>query len=330
MKKIVSIIIPVYNAERYLDGCIKSILQQSYPTIELILVNDGSRDMSADICKAYQEADARVRYLYHDNKGVSATRNEGLDAATGDYIMFVDADDRLKPDAVQKMMETVRDKQVDLVLSGYECVYSDRTEPIVIEPCAIHLKEEIPAYFFAHYLEGIASSVWAKLYRKELIKHRFRTDLTMGEDMLFNMQYIKSISSVCAISDVLYEYDQTSTESLVRKYRPKYFEQDCIVCGEWLQWGRTLTLSKADMGNVYYRISSSFLTYMNYLVANNPIPEVRKALEGISSADLHDAICYSLDRYNVLHKCILLCMRNKKYSCAILCMKLYRLLKKNA
>ena len=325
---VVSVIVPVYNAERYLEACIRSILEQDYPHIELMLVNDGSKDGSGKIAEAWQQKDERVKYLYHPNAGVSATRNEGLDAAAGDYVMFVDADDRLRAGAVRQMVEKAECEQVDLVLCGYNSVFADHEEHKTIEPVMLRTEERITAYFFEHFLEGISSSVWAKLYRREKLTGRFRTDLTMGEDQLFNLEYIKGLSSLCAMEDVFYDYDQTNVDSLVRRYKPFYYAQTCTVIGEWLTWGRERGLSEADMSNAYYRLVSMYLSFMQHAAGREKLANAAQQCCEAANELLDNAVVYAGSRFNVLHRMILKCARRRHFRCAVLGMKAYGMIQK--
>lgn len=324
----VSVVVPVYNAQRYLDACIRSVLEQDYPHIELILVNDGSKDDSGKIAQAWQKKDARVKYLYHPNAGVSATRNEGLDAATGDYVMFVDADDRLRAGAVRKMVEKAENEQVELVLCGYNCVYADREEIKTIAPVTLRTEEQLTGYFFEHFLEGIASSIWAKLYRREKLTARFRTDLTMGEDQLFHLEYVKNISSLCAMEDAFYDYDQTNADSLVRRYKPFYYAQTRTVISEWLKWGRERGLKEADMSNAYYRLVSMYLGLMQYAVRTEKLSDAAQICCKEADPLLEEVVPYVQNRFNVLHRLILKCVCRRRFRCAVLGMKAYSIVHK--
>ena len=325
---VLSVIVPVYNAEKYLDACICSVLEQDYPHIELVLVNDGSKDGSGKIAESWQQKDERVKYLYHPNAGVSATRNEGLDAASGDYVMFVDADDRLRAGAVRAMVEKAESEQAELVLCGYNCVFADREELKTIEPVTLRTKEQVTAYFFEHFLEGISSSVWAKLYRREKLTGRFRTDLTMGEDQLFNLGYIREISSLCAMEDVFYDYDQTNVDSLVRRYKPFYYAQTRTVISEWLAWGASRGLEQADMSNAYYRLGSMYLTLLQYAAGKEKLSGAAQLCSEEADGLLDDAVLYAGSRFNVLHRLILKCVRSRYFRCAVLGMKAYSAVQK--
>ena len=125
-ERLVSVVVPVYNAAEYVEGCIDSILAQDYTNIELILINDGSVDMSGEICENYAAKDSRVVYRYQNNSGVSTARNHALSIAIGDYVIFIDSDDKLKPEAIRTMIQALEAEDADLCVCGYEIVTSER------------------------------------------------------------------------------------------------------------------------------------------------------------------------------------------------------------
>lgn len=129
MNSIVSIIVPVYNVEKYLRDCLNSIVIQTYKSIEIILVDDGSTDLSGSICDEFAHCDSRVRAIHKENGGLSDARNVGLDLSTGDYVLFVDSDDMITPDMVEELMNTVSsaDGSVDMVYFGFAKIYKNKT-----------------------------------------------------------------------------------------------------------------------------------------------------------------------------------------------------------
>lgn len=126
----ISVIIPVYNVEKYLPACLDSVIRQSYTSLELILVDDGSSDRSLEICRSYAERDDRIRVIRRDNGGASAARNTGLDHASGEYVSFVDSDDILFPDALEKLYQMVLREKTALAVGGFLEWYKNRMRPI--------------------------------------------------------------------------------------------------------------------------------------------------------------------------------------------------------
>ena len=156
MQPTVSIIVPVYNAEKTLERCVDSILNQTYQDFELLLVDDGSPDGSGALCDAYARQDSRVRVFHQENAGVSAARNLALDHAAGEYLQFLDSDDWITPDATSSLVRAAREHQCDLVIADFYRVCGDRVsrkgdidDPVVLtqEEYAAHMMEN-PADFY--------------------------------------------------------------------------------------------------------------------------------------------------------------------------------------
>ena len=143
---LVSVIIPVYNVERYLAQCLDSVINQTYPNLEIICVNDGSRDGSPDILRRYADEDARIQVIDKANGGVSRARNDALDCARGEYIMFVDSDDWVEPDACENAVNAMREYDADIVMWSYVSETENRSSRKVIFPeTTVFEKEEVRA-----------------------------------------------------------------------------------------------------------------------------------------------------------------------------------------
>ena len=171
-KPLISIIVPIYNAEIYLDKCIKSILNQSYDNFELILVNDGSADNSANIVKKYMENDKRIIYLNQKQSGVSAARNNGINNAHGDFITFIDADDMIEKDYLEYLLSLFSNRNIDVTLSTFPFKIkndSKKNKQImddkVNEMSGIDATKEMLLY-------KIVISSWNKMFKTELIKNK--------------------------------------------------------------------------------------------------------------------------------------------------------------
>ena len=326
--KLVSIVVPVYNAEAYLDDNINSILGQTYRNIQVILVDDGSKDNSATICKAFCESDSRVVYHYKNNGGVSSARNCGIEIASGDYVMFVDSDDTVKPYCVERLVEALETTQSDLCICGYDVLTVDSEVQIPAPADRISGKEPIAKYFANHFLKGVTSSVWGKLYKKDLISEGFQTDFTMAEDLLFNLRYFQNIGSCCVISDCLYQYNQVNPYSLMKNYKKVYFSQNKAVYLSWLNWLDELQLDKAFKTNVYKRISEALINYIVFVVmqdcGNERVNAIRKTYDDI----MRNAVQCSVGSFPI-HQKIMLKLYEKKHYTALVCyVKVYLLSKK--
>ena len=198
----VSIVVPVYNAEKNIRKCIESILRQSYTEFELILLNDGSTDHTLDILKEYQAQDKRIRLIDKSNEGVSMTRNRGISEAVGQYLMFIDNDDYIRDDYVVTFVEAIESSQSDIVVGGYKRV--DDSERILFQQ---NLHDNAWAKF-------TVISPWAKIYRTEYIKKNNIEffPYPIGEDIVFNLRAYSCTERVSTVSynGYYWYYEKTS------------------------------------------------------------------------------------------------------------------------
>lgn len=231
MGDLISIIIPIYNAEKYLEKCITSILGQSYSDFELLLIDDGSRDGSAVICNYFRKRDSRIKYFYQQNKGVSAARNNGLEKASGKYLTFVDADDWIEETYLEKLFTGIEKKE--LALCGYKQIEEDR-EFYIYEAKLKAIKNILP--FFAKEnlvfgeknsivdLSSVKGYVWRCLFLKETIddnKIHFDENVFLSEDLIFLLTYINSIciKEIAYVEEYLYNYVRHAESACRKKYK---------------------------------------------------------------------------------------------------------------
>lgn len=231
---LISVIVPVYNVEKYFDRCIESILGQTYENIEIILIDDGSKDSSGQMCDFYAEKDNRIKVIHKDNEGLGYARNTGLNEAEGKYVVFVDSDDYLEQDMIQNLYEDLIKYSADTCIGGYKRVYSNKTE-IHRNPFAgqifsddFILKSVLVKMFGKEgesndYLE---MSVWKILFSNEIIKKYkilFPSEREfISEDIIFNTDYYKHSHKVYMSSTIGYCYCDNE-DSLTTKYRSDRF-----------------------------------------------------------------------------------------------------------
>ena len=207
----ISIIIPVYNAEKYLGRCLDSILNQTYANLEVVLIDDGSKDSSGEICKKYAEKDSRIVYLYQENQGAGATRRKGVEIAKGDYIFFIDSDDYLELDALDSLMKEFND-EIDCVVGQHERFGEVADIKQVVFPVGIIsvienrevglVKETLHSAF--------GQELWNKLYRAEIVKSAFSTrkiTVPYGEDSLYLIELYIRMRAVKCVDKLTYHYE---------------------------------------------------------------------------------------------------------------------------
>lgn len=209
MEKLLSVIVPVYGVEDYLNRCVDSILGQSYRNLELILVDDGSPDRSGEICDRYAAADSRVRVIHKENGGLSSARNIALDTFTGDYVTFVDSDDFIEPETLRLMAEALEQHEADIVCVGNWEVDSEtgeKTLGICPSRSQCVTGEEMVGKIFLW--DGCDSAVCDKLFRRELLEHYRFPQGKVCEDVAVTYRIILEAERVYLMDQPLYNYFQ--------------------------------------------------------------------------------------------------------------------------
>ena len=210
MRPMVSIVVPIYNAENYLRRCVDSILNQEYTDFELLLVNDGSTDASGDICEEYGDQDPRVIVIQKENTGVSDSRNRALDRARGKYLQFLDSDDWITPDATRLFVRAAEEYGCDMVISDFYRVVGERLSTKGdIEEEGVLTREEFAAHMMENPADFYYGVLWNKLYRRDIVEEhnlRMDTDINWCEDFMFNLEYIRYAKVFYALHAPIYYY----------------------------------------------------------------------------------------------------------------------------
>lgn len=224
--KIVTVIVPVYNASKTIERCVRSITSQTYYRLQIILVNDGSKDNSLEICREMSGKDSRIVVIDQDNSGVSVARNAGLDKAKGEFCCFVDADDWIDSTFVEQLVNAMSD--VDCAITGYvKESYNETSFVCMKENCfySDNINSEQIADFF---INGFVHPCWNKIFKISIIKENdifFRTDLHISEDSLFCLDYLKKCKVFRTVADAGYHYWKDSGQvSLSQKVYDDIFD----------------------------------------------------------------------------------------------------------
>lgn len=206
MKKIkFSIIVPIYNVEKYVEECIKSLVNQSYKNTEIILLNDGTQDNSFELCKKYAESNENIVLVDKQNEGVSKTRNRGIDIARGEYIIFVDSDDSLELKALEKIEKVVLSD--GLTIFGYNKIYKDKKDHIYKADLQFNDITQVEKMIFESELVG--GYLFNKVFSRKIIKDhnlKFNPNIHYCEDLLFVCEYLQYCHNFNYISKGLYNY----------------------------------------------------------------------------------------------------------------------------
>lgn len=241
----VSVIVPVYNTSKYLAECVESILTQTYPNLEILLINDGSTDNSRSICSNFAKIDSRILYIDNTNQGVSKTRNCGIKASSGEYIIFVDSDDVVENNLVEILVNAAEEQSADLVFCGN---YNLST----IKKQARHLYAGSRVFEGHNYISNILlptigptklnfnptildkhTPVWARLYRSSIIKDNniYFIDLNKlpSECLQFNIEYCLHSKKAVYVDKPLYVYRRNTIMSVTKPYRDGLIDK-------WIWW----------------------------------------------------------------------------------------------
>ena len=228
MKDLISVIVPAYNVDKYIEKCLDSILNQSYKNIEVIVIDDGSSDNTFSICQRYCGIDSRVKLVHQENSGVSAARNHGLKMCSGTCVLFVDADDWIESSMIEELYDALIIHNADLVVSNYfkdninssdttttqsnkDFYLLDKEHESLIMLASCFLNPNEWPYFFPSFMNCGYNmcSPFAKMYRTSFIKDNkllFNELMVLGEDQDFNMRFVNSINRICYCTKPYYHY----------------------------------------------------------------------------------------------------------------------------
>ncbi len=228
----ISVIVPVYNVEKYLNECIESILAQTFVDFELILVDDGSTDRSGAICDRYAERDSRVKVIHKENGGVSSARNIGIEESKGDFITFIDSDDMIDDDYLMEAIREICKQGCDVYFSGLYMETWNRQSIIdtkkytITNPEKYSIKELLDNLEIKYPLICICGP-WCKLFRSDLIKKnniKFDTSMLLGEDTNFNIDILEKCRNVFFSEKCFYHYRRGNDDSLFSRFHMDVFE----------------------------------------------------------------------------------------------------------
>ena len=270
---LVSVIIPVFNGQKYLSYCIDSLLNQTYSNIEVILVNDGSTDQSESIIQSFLVRDQRIKCISQVNAGPSIARNKGMIEAAGEFICFIDADDFVPNNYIQLLVEKIAE--------GYDvvaCGYIEVSEYGRIELNDFYQSQErlTKDEFVNGILRGVGGTLWAKIYRSSIIDSNqlhLNPDIYMCEDLLFNLDYCRYTQQFAAIKLSLYEYNRLNEGSITSKVTLNYLENNLIVMKEMGQLLQLLRWDNQKIEGLIKQRCNQLECLINY-------PFVQKYLDG--------------------------------------------------
>lgn len=286
-KPLVSIIVPVYRAEKYLDFCIQSILRQTYDNIEVILVDDGSDDKCPEICEKYATLYKNITVIHQVNKGVSAARNVGLELANGEYIQFCDSDDELKPELIEKAVWIAQENCSEVLMFGYE-TFPDGN--IVLPTIDSGLYENITALISKIKTWHSGNQLcfnWRFFFKaKFLDEHNIRFDesILFGEDVLFDIIALCEAERIWIEKDALYKYRIDNVTSIMRtRYKPNLEYLVELQYEKKIELSEKYGLNKDDdwMSDMAFYYIKSFADMLFKNAMNGPKADKKAAIKRI-------------------------------------------------
>ncbi len=265
-----SVIIPVYQSKDSLIRCVRSWLRQTCGELELILVDDGSTDGSGRVCDLLAEEDRRIRVIHQANAGVSAARNAGIRAASGEFVLFTDSDDYVETDYLEKMGALQRESDADLVLCGFHHIYDGADILKLPGETAVLEWEQASEKFLELYEKGYLNMPWNKLFRRAWMD-AFDTGLSLGEDLLFNLSYLRKCKRVAVLAEPLCYYIQEEKKlTLSSQKRQNRMELARLVCERTEKYYRD-TWGKEPGGRIFSRYLSEILDECEKLPADRSL-----------------------------------------------------------
>lgn len=229
--KKISVIVPIYNAEKYLFTCLNSIVNQSYSNLEIILIDDGSIDNSLNICNEFAAKDKRIKVIHKDNQGVSAARNDGIEYSSGYYIAFVDSDDYISENYLYELYNELTIKKSDLSICMIQN-FGLCNEVQSMNPSVLDFNQPENSIWNELNSTYLLYGPCNKLYKSKIIKFHnilFDEKLCYGEDLFFNFKYLNFINKIAITDNTIYYYRHESKQSLSKKYRKdRYFNEEIL------------------------------------------------------------------------------------------------------
>ena len=337
-KGLVTVVVPVYNVEKYLDRCVESIVNQTYRNLEIILVDDGSPDNCPQMCDAWAPKDPRIRVIHKKNEGLGMARNTGIENATGEYICFFDSDDYILPDTIEKTYSRAIAEQAEVVVFGFSNVDAEGniTPGRVPSPSEQTFRDEAVCEEFLPELVApdpnrngkcrFYMSVWTMLFSVEALKRadwKFVSEREIiSEDVYFLLGLFRHIRSVAVVPEALYCYCDNRT-SLSRKYLPgryakiRNFYEESNALSDRLEYGE----------EIRYRLAKPYIHFTitalkQEMASNRPFTEKKQSVSEILRDPLLQKVLeeHKADRVNWKQKSLFWTIRNKKLllCCALL------------
>lgn len=284
---LVSIIMPVYNSEKYIERAIKSVIKQTYKNWELIIVNDGSTDSSKQICEKYSRNDKRIKVINKNNEGVSIARNYGINNSQGKYIMFLDSDDFYEENMIEEMYKIMTINEVDIVKANYKIINKDKiinNKEYIIEK--LYNKQDITKELIDLLLtEKIHCYLWLLMLKREIVVN-FNSKLHIFEDANFYLETFIKAKSIYITKQCLYNYNKGNINSLTQKNIRKNIENMIIADKELKQTLKKYNyLTKKNIDKLDTRILVDIVNYCYLVQTREGLQIIKNILKELNNKE---------------------------------------------
>lgn len=324
----ISVIIPVYNAVKYLDECLKMLINQTFKDFEVIFINDGSTDSTEEMLKYYSKIDDRIIVINKDNSGAWESRNYGIEASEGKYIVFIDCDDYFDEFLLETMYQAIESNKLDLVVSGHidVSVYKNRRitkYKVPVQGELFETKEDFLGNIIKLRSLGVGDTLWNKIYRADIIKNngiRFQP-FRRGEDVIFNLNYYNNVNSCLLLDEYHYYYRVEKYNLPWQKYSNNFYqlvEDEYQKVREKLSnWGQLNDEALKFQGN---HLMIGFIDHIKNLIKVKKFStnEIIDEINAIKKSKYFQEGLNHCSFPNALNKLFIKCIRSDKLEFAIL------------
>lgn len=331
IKGLVTIVLPIYNVEQYLDRCMKSVVDQTYSNIEIIMVDDGSTDSSGKMCEKWARRDKRIQVIHKQNAGLGMARNTGIDIASGEYICFFDSDDYIELDTIEVLYKAIKKYSSEIVTFGFYTVDSSGTVlkgTVPSPPKLVYTGNEIRDEFLPDLISrnphtgeetNLWMSAWASMYSMELIKNnnwRFVSERRIiSEDVYSLLELYENVNCVSVVQRALYYYCENDTASLTRAFRKDRYEKQKEFLFGCLSICDKANYSKDIRERLSYQFMGNSLGAMKRItVSDESIKEKYRDIKKIVTDDVMQKIVSNLDttKESITRKILFKCIQKKR------------------
>lgn len=267
MENLISVIVPIYNVQRYLEKCIKTIVNQTYKNLEIILIDDGSTDKSSDICDNWKQKDSRIKVIHKANEGLAKARNTGIEISTGKYLFFVDSDDYIELDIIENLYENIIQTSADISICGFYIETYEKMIPYCSSNEFVVNSEDALKKLFMH--DNISIAIWNKLYKKELFEKIRFPNCRIHEELMTIYKLLDIANKISHISKTGYHYVQRQGSLLHSEFNnnPLYI----LEIGEEI-----LEFIKSKYSNILEEAEIFFLGQLNKCILVSYKKKLRK------------------------------------------------------